>query len=98
MLFGIHGALNERQPLIVSPEDHVSIMTRGHANDMLCETVSLTLPARYIGMIGSQKAAWANQALKEEDFTATYLKQVTTPMGLPNHAETPAEIAMSIAA
>lgn len=87
------------EKLEVSREDYVCIMTRGHANDVLCEAFALATSARYIGVIGSRKkTAWVNQILKEKGFTDADLKRVVTPIGLPIQAETPAEIAVSIAA
>lgn len=85
--------------LTVDKEDYVCIMTRGHTNDVQCEAFALTTSAQYIGVMGSRrKAAWVNQTLKERGFTDEDLKRVTTPIGLPIRAESPAEIAVSIAA
>lgn len=87
------------ETLKVNREDYVCIMTRGHANDVQCEAFALNTPAQYIGVIGSRrKTAWVNQILKEKGFTDKDLKRVTTPIGLPIRAESPAEIAVSIAA
>lgn len=87
------------ETLSVDQEDYVCIMTRGHANDVLCEAFALTTSARYIGVIGSRKkTAWVNQALKGKGFTDMDLERVITPIGLAIQAETPAEIAVSIAA
>lgn len=87
------------ETLTVGQEDYVCIMTRGHANDVLCEAFALTTSACYIGVIGSRKkTAWVNEALKEKGFTDMDLQRVTTPIGLAIQAETPAEIAVSIAA
>ena len=87
------------QCLEVGPEDYVCIMTRGHANDAACEAFALTTPARYIGVMGSRrKTAWVNGLLREQGFTDADLARVTTPIGLPIGAETPAEIAVSVAA
>ena len=74
-------------------------MTRGHRDDLLLQEQVLRTPARYIGVIGSRrkKAALFAQ-LRERGFTDADLERITTPIGLSIGAETPAEIAVSIAA
>lgn len=85
--------------LSIGPEDYVCIMTRGHKDDMVCEAFALRTPAHYIGVIGSRKkTAAVNAQLREQGFTDDDLSRVTTPIGLPIGAQTPAEIAVSIAA
>lgn len=85
--------------LPIGPEDYVCIMTQGHKDDMECEAFALRTPARYIGVIGSRnKTAAVNAQLRERGFTGDDLKRVTTPIGLSIGAQTPAEIAVSIAA
>ena len=85
--------------LAVDSSDYICIMTRGHKNDTDCQAFALTTPARYIGVIGSRsKIAAVNAKLRERGFTAEDLQRITTPIGLPILAETPAEIAISIAA
>ena len=59
----------------------------------------LRTPAHYIGVIGSRrKTAGVFARLREEGFTDADLARITTPIGLDIKAETPAEIAVSIAA
>lgn len=85
--------------LSIGAEDYVCIMTRGHKDDMLCQAFALRTPARYIGVIGSRKkTAAVNALLREQGFTDGDLSRITTPIGLPIGAQTPAEIAVSIAA
>ena len=85
--------------LSIGPEDYVCVMTRGHKDDMACEAFALRTPARYIGVIGSRKkTAAVNARLREQGFTDDDLSRVTTPIGLSIGAQTPAEIAVSIAA
>lgn len=85
--------------LTIDPEDYVCIMTRGHKDDMACEAFALRTPAHYIGVIGSRKkTAAVNLQLREQGFTDDNLSRVTTPIGLSIGAQTPAEIAVSIAA
>lgn len=79
--------------------DYVVIMTRGHANDERIQAQVLKTPAKYIGVIGSRrKKAGVFANLKAQGFTDADLARITTPIGLDIGAETPAEIAVSIAA
>jgi len=75
-------------------------MTRGHAFDTVVQAQVLKCHPTYCGVIGSKfKAAGVRKTLKEEyGLTEEELDLVTTPIGLPIKGETPAEIAISIAA
>lgn len=83
----------------IGPEDYVCVMTRGHAYDTVVQAQVLPCHPLYVGVIGSHhKAAGVRQTLKEEyGRTDAELDLVTTPIGLDIKAETPAEIAISIA-
>lgn len=81
------------------PEDFICIMTRGHTDDFTSEVFALRTPARYIGLMGSRtKVDFVHAKLREAGFTDADLSRVTTPIGLNIQSETPAEIAVSIAA
>ncbi len=83
----------------ITENDYVCVMTRGHANDYEVEKCVLKTPAKYIGAIGSKrKIAGINQRLQDDGFTDEDIARLTTPIGLAILAETPAEIAVSIAA
>lgn len=83
----------------IQPEDYICIMTRGHLGDYACESFALTTPACYIGAVGSRrKTATINEKLLAAGFTSEDIARVTTPIGLDIMSETPAEIAISIAA
>lgn len=83
----------------IGPDDYVVVMTRGHKDDELIQAQALKTPACYIGVIGSRrKSAGVFANLREQGFTDADLARITTPIGLPIQAETPAEIAVSIAA
>jgi len=85
--------------LHILEEDCVCIMTRGHENDLDCQAFALNTPAYYIGVIGSRrKIAIANARLHEMGFAQEALTRLHTPIGLAIGAQTPAEIAVSIAA
>lgn len=86
---------------IVKPncKDYAVVMTRGHVHDANCERFLLTTPVPYIGVMGSKnKAKLAREALLAEGYTEAQLDRITTPIGLDIGSETPAEIAVSIAA
>ena len=75
------------------------IITRGHADDRLC--LERILPRRfaYCGMIGSRKkVAVVMEQMEREGYTREQLARVHSPIGLRIGAETPAEIAVCIAA
>ena len=83
----------------IEPEDYICIMTRGHLGDYDCERFALTTPACYIGAVGSRrKTETVNAKLIAAGFTKNDLARVSTPIGLDIMSETPAEIAVSIAA
>lgn len=84
----------------VGEEDYACVMTRGHAYDAVIQAQLLCTPACYIGVIGSaRKKAGVYQKLREEyGFTDDDFARITSPIGLSIKAETPAEIAISIAA
>ena len=86
--------------LTIGAQDYVCVMTRGHASDTIIQAQVLPCHPCYCGVIGSaSKAAGVRKALKEEyRLTDDLLDQVTTPIGLKIKAQTPAEIAVSIAA
>lgn len=83
----------------IGEDDYVCIMTRGHAFDTVIQAQVLKWRPAYVGVIGSRKkAAGVRKILKEEyGLTEEELNMVTTPIGMEIHAETPAEIAVSIA-
>ena len=91
---------NIAKSVTIGPEDYVCIMTRGHAFDTVVQAQVLKCRPVYVGVIGSQhKAAGVRKVLKEEyGLLDAELDLVTTPIGLSIRAETPAEIAISIAA
>lgn len=77
----------------------VVIVTRGHQLDKDALRAALETQARYIGMIGSPgKIKNIFRALLKEGVPRERLEQVHTPIGLDLGAETPGEIALSIAA
>jgi xanthine dehydrogenase accessory factor len=85
--------------LAVDGNSYIVILTRGHVYDQSVLRQALRTKAAYIGMMGSQrKVAQIFKALGEEGFSPQTLARVHAPIGLPIGAETPEEIAVSIAA
>ncbi len=86
--------------MTIGGEDYVCVMTRGHAYDTVVQAHVLKCRPTYCGVIGSvHKAAGVRKTLKEEyGLLEEELDLVTTPIGLNIKGETPAEIAISIAA
>jgi xanthine dehydrogenase accessory factor len=83
----------------VDERSYIIIVTRGHLHDRTVLKQSLRTKAAYIGMIGSRtKRDLTYQALLDEGLTKADLERVHSPIGLSIKAETPAEIAVSIAA
>ncbi|MDR3311677.1 MAG: XdhC family protein [Spirochaetaceae bacterium] len=92
---------NIREKIIVSGNDYVIILTRGHIFDYEAEAFALQSAACYIGVIGStQKRDFINVKLRDAGFgeEAIFAHRVHAPIGLPIESETPEEIAVSIAA
>jgi xanthine dehydrogenase accessory factor len=83
------------------PWSHVLLVTRGHRYDFECLRKVLQhepLPG-YVGMIGSRRRVRATfDALLQEGFSRDLLGHVRAPIGLDIGGETPAEIAVSVAA
>ena len=83
----------------ITRDDYVAIMTPGHADDRGILDQVLRTSARYIGVIGSRKKIAATNAwLLERGHDPASLTRITAPIGLPILAQTPEEIAISIAA
>ncbi|OHE24611.1 MAG: hypothetical protein A2X92_04305 [Syntrophus sp. GWC2_56_31] len=85
--------------MTIDERSYIVIITRGHLHDRTVLRQALRTKAAYIGMIGSRtKRDLTYQALLDEGFTRADLERVHSPIGLSIKAETPAEIAVSIAA
>ena len=83
----------------ITERDYVAVMTRGHLHDADVERFVLKTPAHYIGVVGSRrKAKLTRETLRGEGFSDEQLDRIITPIGLEIGSETPAEIAISIAA
>ncbi|MFZ5471858.1 MAG: xanthine dehydrogenase accessory protein XdhC [Myxococcota bacterium] len=79
------------------PECYFCVTTHDHPLDQACLEALVRKPAAYLGVIGSRrKAERFKQRLLAAGFTEKELSWVRSPMGVPIHALTPAEIAVSI--
>ena len=83
----------------IGENDYAVVMTRGHAFDTVVQAQVLPCRPCYVGVIGSRhKAAGVRQDLHDNyGVSDADLDLVTTPIGMEIKAETPAEIAISIA-
>ncbi len=85
--------------LLVDAQSYVVIMTRGHSHDREVLEWAIQRPHRYLGMIGSRsKRDGLYRQLNEKGIPMDKLLAVKCPIGLSIHAETPAEIAISVLA
>jgi len=85
--------------LNLGSESSVVIVTRGHQYDQECLRRLIKYPLAYLGMIGSRrKIKLVRQQLIEEGIDSERLNQVHMPIGLDVGAQTPGEVAVSIAA
>lgn len=84
----------------IGKEDYVCVMTRGHAFDTVVQAQVLKCGPYYLGVIGSaQKKAGVRKVLIEDyGFSEEAIDKIKSPIGLDILAETPAEIAISVAA
>ena len=77
----------------------IVIVTRGHTLDATALKAALETRASYVGMIGSSgKIRRIFHNLRQQGITHEQLERVHAPIGLNLGAETPDEIALSIAA
>lgn len=82
-----------------SEDTYFLVVTRGHRYDHICLNAILKKPRCYVGMMASRgRAALLKKQMEEEGFDREILDEIHTPVGLPIHAETPEEIAVSIVA
>ena len=85
----------------IDARTYIALVTRGHRWDFDCLTRLLNLGTRprYIGMIGSKRRVRAAfEALDAAHIDRERLGHIHAPIGLGINADTPAEIAVSIAA
>jgi len=80
-------------------DSYIVIVTRGHMQDEIALRGALKTNAGYVGMIGSNKKRESiYQRLLSDGYVQTDLDRVFSPVGIEIGADTPEEIAVSIAA
>lgn len=96
----IYGPYEDIAPRVkLSEHDYVVIMTPAHQGDYAILEQVLRYKTSYVGCIGSRhKIARTQALLREAGISEEAIASVHSPIGLPIGAETPAEIAISIAA
>lgn len=83
----------------INEQSYIVIITRGHAYDKEILSQALKTNAKYIGMIGSMtKRSFIYRQLIDYGYSQNELNKVSCPIGLDISAQTPEEIAISIAA
>jgi xanthine dehydrogenase accessory factor len=93
-----------RDPLAavrITPRTHLVLVTRGHKHDydVLVEIMKEGSRPAYVGMVGSRRRVRATfEQLAREGVPVEALAEIHAPIGLDLGAETPEEIAVSIAA
>ena len=96
----IHGEYARIGELVaITAEDYVVIMTPGHQGDYEVLRQALRTEATYVGCIGSRKkVAATRERLLAAGISQKDVERVHSPIGLDIGAETPEEIAISVAA
>lgn len=79
--------------------EYVVIITRGHQLDAEALVESMKRDAKYVGMIGSKrKVKTILDHMRKSGFNEGAIGRIHAPIGISINAETPEEIAISIAA
>ena len=82
-----------------SNRSYVVIVTPNHDGDKEALKSIINMNLRYIGLMGSEKKSKSIfRQLEEEGIDSELFKKIHTPIGLEIYAESPEEIAISIAA
>lgn len=85
--------------LSLNRDDFIVILTPGHTFDYAATHFALSSPAKYVGCIGSRRKVLSLQhRLADAGISQERIADLHAPIGLPIGGETPAEIAISIAA
>lgn len=96
----LHSSWDEAVSVLSCTEDTMAVvMTHGLATDIEALAVLLPLPLGFLGVMGSpRKIALIHEALASRGFNARQRATITGPIGLLLKTNTPAEIAVSVAA
>lgn len=90
---------NVGQYIPSGPDIYVVVMTLGYRSDAVVVRQLLSKNIRYLGLLGSAaKVATLLETLRSEQYRPEKIDQISAPIGLAIHSQTPEEIAVSIAA
>ena len=79
--------------------EYLVVVTRSHETDGEVLEEAMKKPTKYVGMIGSKKKVRVIlDRLRQKGIDDATIRQIHAPIGIPIHAETPKEIAISIVA
>lgn len=85
--------------LPIRARDYVVVASRSHLTDADCIRFVLKTEAKFVGMVGSRKKVkFIRETMAQEGFSKECIDRIISPIGLDIGGETPAEIAISIAA
>ena len=87
------------QVLDIDEQSYIVAATRGHQHDEVVVQQAIETPARYIGMLGSERKKmlmW--KRIEGRGGHRARLDQVYAPIGINIGADTPEEIGISVAA
>lgn len=91
-------AFEQIDSLKITSADFAVVITRGHLHDFELAKQLLPTNAAYIGLMGSrQKIALQRKKLTQAGFSKAVIDRIKMPIGLAIGAETPAELAISVA-
>ena len=86
------------EKITIKESDYIVIMTRGHSHDYNIQLQAMRTPAHYLGVMGSrEKLRILSEKMFKEGFTQADVDRLHSPIGTAIKAETPAEIAISVA-
>ncbi|MBC2582801.1 XdhC family aldehyde oxidoreductase maturation factor [Clostridium sp. DJ247] len=92
-------SFDDSYPINIDEDSYIVTVTRGHNCDLKVLKQILKSRAGYIGMMGSKrKRIEICSKLQEYGYEADDLSRIHSPVGIAIKAETPEEIAISIAA
>ena len=89
------------QGVTIGPQTYLMLVTRGHKYDYeaLIDVLRRPVQPAYVGMVGSRRRTRAAlEQVVRDGIDPARIAAVRAPIGLDVHAETPGEIAVSIAA
>ena len=82
-----------------SGSEYLVVATRSHESDAEVLEEAMKKPTKYVGMIGSKKKVKIIlDNLRQKGVDDATIRRIHAPIGVPIHAETPQEIAISIVA